>query len=199
MLAVVPLLDTAPLPASSVNSPANRLVPAFSASASPLESADPKSLASAHSKRLTENLSPAESAVTETGGILPPPIVTPLEPSPSPASSICRRINSLRTLCTNQLIKNCRISRSFIRLRTLAKTMGGWHYLFDAKTPAGSQRYKMGRTKVRPCTERTYRKNVQKERTERTYRKKKRRRAAALQKQKGHLGRWPLQKGQIAG
>src|SRR5258707_3587867 len=125
MLAVVPLLDTAPLPASSVNSPANRLVPAFSASASPLESADPKSLASAHSKRLTQNLSPAESAVTKTGGILPPPFVTPLELSPTPASSIFRRINGLRTLCTNQLIKNCRISRIFMRLRTLAKMMGG--------------------------------------------------------------------------
>src|SRR6267154_3435189 len=114
-----------PPPASSVNSPANRLVPVFAVPTSPLESAEPKSLASAHSKRLTDNLSLAESAVTKTGGILPPPFVTPLEPSPTPASSISRRINGLRTLCTNQLIKNCRISRSFMRLRTLAKTMGG--------------------------------------------------------------------------
>src|SRR5256885_12847718 len=158
MVAAVSCKDTAPLPASSVNSPANRLVPSFSASASPLESADPKLLASAHSKRLTENLSPAESAVTETGGILPPPFVTPLEPSPSPASSIFRRINGLRTLCTNQSVRNCRISRSFMRLRTLAKTMGGGTTYSTPKRWLEASLTKWGALKCGP---------VQKERTER--------------------------------
>src|SRR5882757_7792469 len=172
MVAAVSCKDTAPLPASSVNSPANRLVPVFAAPASPLESADPKLLTSAHSKRLTENLSPAESAVTKTRGILPPPFVTPLEHSPTPASSISRRINGLRTLCTHRLIKNCRISRSFIRLRTLAKTMGGGTTYSTPKRrlealPGQANVTKWGALKCGPVqkerTERTHRKNVQKE------------------------------------
>src|SRR5882672_6743450 len=152
MVAAVCCKDTAPLPAFSVNSPANRLVPSFFASASPLESADPKLLTSAHSKRLTENLSPAESAVTKTGGILPPPFVTPLELSPSSAASISCRINGLRTLCTNQLIKNCCISRSFIRLRTLAKTMGGGTTYSTPKRRLEASVTKWGAPKRRPYT-----------------------------------------------
>ena len=127
MVAAVSCKDTAPLPASFVNSLANRLVPYFAVPASPLESADPRSLASAHSKRLTENLSPAESAVVKNRGRGVPHFVTEIEPSLSQCSLISRQISSLRTLSANQhLTKRC-ISRSFMRLRTLAKMMGGWH------------------------------------------------------------------------
>jgi len=56
MVAMVRSQDTAPLPASSVNSPANSLVPVPAAPASLLQSAVPRPLPTAHSKRLPENL-----------------------------------------------------------------------------------------------------------------------------------------------
>src|SRR5947208_994681 len=68
MVAVVRSRDTAPLPASPVNSLANRLVPDFAAPASPLQSAVPSSLTTADSKALTENLSRLDSALTKNRG-----------------------------------------------------------------------------------------------------------------------------------
>lgn len=80
MVAVVSHEDTATFPASAVNSLANSLVPVSAAPANPLESALTNPLASAHSKRLTKNLTPAESALAKNRGILPSPFVTRITP-----------------------------------------------------------------------------------------------------------------------
>src|SRR5216684_2277665 len=125
MVAAVFSRDTAPLPAPSVNSLANRLVPDFSAPASPLQSAVPRPLTTADSKELTENLSRLDSPVAKNRGRGVPHFVTTLELPPSLVSFISSRIRGLRTLCTNQPAARRRISCSFFTLRTLAKMMGG--------------------------------------------------------------------------
>src|SRR5689334_12206108 len=114
MVAVVRTRDTAPLPASSRNSPANSLVPALRADVNPLESADPKHLATAHSNRLTQILSPFHSAVTKNRGYTPHLFVTTLLPRSASGELNPHRITFLRRLCTNQRTKNPRISRRFI-------------------------------------------------------------------------------------
>src|SRR5579859_1894325 len=127
MVAVVRSRDTAPLPASSVNSPANRLVPDFATPASPLQSTLLRPFTSVHSKGLPENLSGLQSTLTKTGGGGSPLFVTTLELSPSLIPSISFQINRLRTLCTNQPASKRRIFPIFMRLRTLAKIIRrGW-------------------------------------------------------------------------
>src|SRR5205807_10623940 len=125
MVAAVFSRDAAPLPAPSVNSLANRLVPVFAAPASPLQSAVPSPLTTADYKGLTENLSRLDSALTKNRGRGVPLFVTTLEPPPSLVSFISNRIRGLRTLCTNQPAVKRRIPGSFFDLRTLAKMMGG--------------------------------------------------------------------------
>ena len=68
MIAAVCSQDTAPLPASFVNSAANRLVPDFSAPASPLESTLLRLLRTVHSKELPENQSRVDSTLAKTWG-----------------------------------------------------------------------------------------------------------------------------------
>src|SRR5256885_13815781 len=113
MVAAVFSRDTAPLPASSVNSLANRLVPDFAAPASPLQSAVPRSLTTADSKGLAENLSRLDSAVAKNRGRGVPLFVTILELPPSLVSFISSQISGLPTLCTNQPAAKRRLSSSF--------------------------------------------------------------------------------------
>src|SRR5690242_16162711 len=110
MVAVVRTRDMAPFPAFSVNSPANRLVPIPIAPASPLQSAVPRPLTTADSKGLPENLSRLDSAVAKNRGRGVLHFVTTIQLSPSLVPLISFQINSLRTLCTNQLVTKRRIS-----------------------------------------------------------------------------------------
>src|SRR5215470_19342710 len=87
MVAAVCHLDTAPLPAPSVNSPANRLVPTSTTLLSPLYSTLVDTPATAHSKRLTRNLSPLESALTKNRGEGSTSPVTPRLPRASRGQS----------------------------------------------------------------------------------------------------------------
>ncbi len=125
MIAAVCSQDTAPLSAPFVNSSANRLVPEFSALASPLESALTELSTSVHSKRLTQNLSRLDSALTKNRGRGVPHFVTTVEPSASPLFPKSWPFMGLRTLCTNQSLTNRRISSIFKSLSTLAKMMDG--------------------------------------------------------------------------
>jgi hypothetical protein len=68
MVAAVCLMDTALLPASSVNSPANRLVPASTTLVSPLFATLTRPPTSVHSKGLTRNLSPLDATLTRNRG-----------------------------------------------------------------------------------------------------------------------------------
>src|SRR5579871_1580180 len=134
MVAAVCSHDTAPLPASSVNSPASSLVPDFAVPASPLQSAVPRPLTTADSKGLPENLSRLDSALTKNRGRGVPHFVTEIELSLSQRSLISRQINSLRTLScpertresTNQHLNKSRISCSFFTLRTFTPNHRGW-------------------------------------------------------------------------
>src|SRR5579871_554064 len=130
MVAAVCSQDTAPLPASPVNSPANSLVPRFPAPATPLQSTLPRPLTTAHSKRLTQNLSPFDSALPKTQGYTLPLFVTTLEPSSSNASSIHLPFTLLRTrTCRTQWKKS-----TTHRLCAYAFSLGGRSFSSGKKT-----------------------------------------------------------------
>ena len=129
MVADVSCKDTVPLPASSVNSPANSLVPEFSAPVTPLFATLTRSLVSADSKGLTANLSPLFATLTKTPGVGVPLFVTSLELPPSMFPLNSHRITFLRAPRTKRPAQNRRIPCSFISLRTLAENKGGWHLI----------------------------------------------------------------------
>src|SRR5215475_9336262 len=120
MVAVVSHEDTAPLPASSVNSAANRLVPEFFAPASPLQSILTELSTSIHSKRLTENVSPLDSILTKNRGVGVPLFVTRIELSPSLRHSKSLPFRSLHTPPALFCTREQSIFFSSNRLRTLA-------------------------------------------------------------------------------